>query len=385
MITAFHLLCGASVFVMGAVVGSFLNVCIYRLPWEKSVIWPASHCPECLSAIAPRDNIPILSWLALRGECRSCHVRIPVRYALVELLVGVLFVGVYIADIGRGGLGPFAGPAFAQLGYHLILVAFLVAAIFTDVDYQVIPDPITFNGMLLGLALGALFPDVRQPPAGPTQPGTMNSWDGAYPAIVWALAGWVAGWILQWLTRAIFGSPSESTEKPAETESGVVYLLELGWPLVGAVAGWELGLLSRAGPWGGLVVGVQGLVIGGGLVWFFRVFGGLMFRKEAMGFGDVTLLAMIGSFLGWQAAVLSFFIGSFLGLVPALWKILVLLAKLITRRKSRARDRELPFGPYMGMAALLLVLTWSRVWPNWAAPVFQAIPAAVLFMLTGQV
>ena len=96
------ILLGFGVFVIGTVVGSFLNVCIYRIPWEKSVIWPGSRCPRCWTPIAGRDNIPIVSWLALRGECRSCGLRISARYPLVELLVGLLFLGLFYVDVLHG-------------------------------------------------------------------------------------------------------------------------------------------------------------------------------------------------------------------------------------------------------------------------------------------
>src|SRR3954471_20156619 len=89
---------GGFVFAVGTVVGSFLNVCIYRIPWEKSVIWPGSHCPNCLAAIESRDNVPIVGWALLGGACRSCRWPIPARYPLIELLVGLLFVAVYLVD-----------------------------------------------------------------------------------------------------------------------------------------------------------------------------------------------------------------------------------------------------------------------------------------------
>src|SRR5271168_1713294 len=89
---------GLGYFLIGTVVGSFLNVCIYRIPWEKSVIWPGSHCPKCLHEIEARDNLPVLGWALLGGACRSCKVPIPIRYPAVELLVGLLFLGVYLVD-----------------------------------------------------------------------------------------------------------------------------------------------------------------------------------------------------------------------------------------------------------------------------------------------
>ena len=98
---------GFFVFVVGTVVGSFLNVCIYRIPWEKSVIWPGSRCPHCWSPIAAMDNIPIVSWLALRGECRQCGAPISPRYPLIELLVGLLFLGLYHVDVVLGERGRY--------------------------------------------------------------------------------------------------------------------------------------------------------------------------------------------------------------------------------------------------------------------------------------
>src|SRR6516165_7255171 len=99
---------GAGFFVIGTVVGSFLNVCIYRIPWQKSVIWPGSRCPRCLSAIAAQDNIPVVSWVALRGESRNCGARIAVRYPLIEALVGLLFA-VYVSYMIYGPAIPW-GP-----------------------------------------------------------------------------------------------------------------------------------------------------------------------------------------------------------------------------------------------------------------------------------
>ena len=98
---------GLGFFLIGTVVGSFLNVCIYRIPWQKSVIWPSSRCPRCWSAIAPQDNIPIVSWLALRGECRHCGSGISVRYPLVEALVGLLFLGAFLVDVVAAPRGPW--------------------------------------------------------------------------------------------------------------------------------------------------------------------------------------------------------------------------------------------------------------------------------------
>lgn len=291
-----HLMLGVMLFVIGTVVGSFLNVCIYRIPWEKSVIWPpTSHCPNCLATIEARDNVPIFGWLFLGGKCRACRQPFSVRYAAIELLVGLLFVGVYLVD----GILPrqFVDSNMALLVkvlYHALLVALLVTITFIDADLTIVPPSVTNVGIILGLTLGAIFPEVR-----PT--------------------------------------PSEAST-----------------------------LL------GGLWVGLKGLIVGAGLIWSIRVVGTFVFRREAMGSGDIHILAMIGSFLGWQAAVVTPFLAAFVGLVPALWKFTIYLAKRISRRKYSASDREMPFGPYLSVAALILMMAWPWVWDRWLKFYFDA-------------
>lgn len=306
MIWVMHLILGTGLFVIGTAIGSFLNVCIYRLAWQKSVIWPSSRCPACLEAISSRDNIPILSWLALRGECRNCGAAISARYLFVETLVGLLFVGVYLVDVAHAAslVGTLPAQAFLQMIYHLLLVAFLVVATFIDYDLFIIPDSVTVPGMLAGLALGALIPGIRPDPA------------------------------------------TASTH------------------------------------WGGLGAGLLGLLIGGGVVWFVRIVGGKAFGREAMGFGDVTLLGMVGAFLGWQAAVLTFFLAAFVGLVPALVKILLNLLKYLSGGRISAADREIPFGPCLSVAAIVLLYSWPWVWAGWAKPMFTNLGVAIQF-LTG--
>jgi leader peptidase (prepilin peptidase)/N-methyltransferase len=285
-------------FAIGAVVGSFLNVCIYRIPWQKSVIWPASHCPRCVQAIAPQDNIPILSWIVLRGECRTCGAPFSIRYPLIEALVGLLFASVYVSDVINGPILPLGSlPADLSLrvAYHLSLVTLLVVATFIDYDLTIIPDEVTVPGMILGVGLGALFPEIRLEPCHAT-----THWDG-------------------------------------------------------------------------LMTGLIGLLVGGGLTQAVRLLGSLAVGREAMGFGDVTLMAMIGAYLGWQAAVLTFFIAPFFGLSHALMKLLTYLGKRIAGRPATSADREIPFGPYLSMAAVALLLTWPWFWPGWAKPRFAML------------
>jgi leader peptidase (prepilin peptidase)/N-methyltransferase len=134
-------------FVLGAVIGSFLNVCIYRIPAGESVVRPRSRCPQCLTPIAWYQNIPILSYLLLRGRCGACGVRIAPRYALVEALTGALFLLV----LWRFGLQSFVPVLW-------LFAAVLVVITFIDLDHQIIPDVISLPGIVVGFACSFLIP-----------------------------------------------------------------------------------------------------------------------------------------------------------------------------------------------------------------------------------
>lgn len=299
-----HLIYGVGLFVIGTVVGSFLNVCIYRIPWQKSVIWPGSRCPKCLAEIESRDNVPVLGWAMLGGACRSCRTPIPIRYPMVELLVGILFLGVYLAD----GVLPAEfvrddSLLFVKVLYHVLLVGLLVAVSFIDADLTIVPPSITNLGILLGLALGAAFPEVRPDPSRATT----------------------------------FG--------------------------------------------GGLGSGLLGMVLGGGIIAIIRTLGTIAFRREAMGSGDIHILAMIGAFLGWEAAVVTPFLAAFVGLVPALVKLVAFLAKWLSGRKYNSTDREMPFGPYLSVAALILMLSWPWAWARVLKSYFEIASMLFWFLL----
>ncbi len=135
------------VVLFGTIIGSFLNVVIHRLPREVSVVFPASRCPACGHAIRPWDNVPVVSWLVLRGHCRDCGAPISPRYPAVEALTGMLFAAVLWKT----------GPSWA-LAPQFAFVAGLVAIIFVDLDHQVIPDVITLPGLAVGLAVTPLLP-----------------------------------------------------------------------------------------------------------------------------------------------------------------------------------------------------------------------------------
>jgi len=136
-----------AIFALGLAFGSFLNVCIYRLPQGISVVYPGSACPQCKKTIAYYDNIPVVSWLLLRGRCRHCHARISPRYLIVELLTGVLFLACY-----------------THFGWSLVTLKcctlgfLLLGLIFTDAETQLLPDKLTLPGLALGLLFSAFVP-----------------------------------------------------------------------------------------------------------------------------------------------------------------------------------------------------------------------------------
>ncbi len=137
----------AFVFAYGAIIGSFLNVCIARLPEGRSIVRPPSHCPKCQSSIAWYDNVPILSYLLLAGRCRTCRVRISAIYPAVEVLTGALAVALFLR----------LGPTLAFAGYFAFAAA-LVVITFIDLDHQIIPDVISLPGIVVGLAFSLVSP-----------------------------------------------------------------------------------------------------------------------------------------------------------------------------------------------------------------------------------
>jgi leader peptidase (prepilin peptidase)/N-methyltransferase len=156
----------AAFFLFGLVFGSFLNVCIYRMPRELSVVSPGSACPKCEAPIAAYDNIPVLSWLILGGRCRKCKAPISPRYATVELLTGLMFVAAYLAGAGLlpgtvANPDPFCvvvgGPLVAALKL-CVLCFLLIGLIFTDAETQLLPDLLTKPGIVLGLAFSLVVP-----------------------------------------------------------------------------------------------------------------------------------------------------------------------------------------------------------------------------------
>ena len=241
-------------FCLGAVVGSFLNVCIYRLPRKESIIQPGSHCPHCKHKISWYDNIPFLSYIILRRRCRHCGRRISFRYFMVELFTACLILILF----------DYFGLSLL-LWIYFALFSSLIVVSFIDISIREIPDEISLGGIAIGLILSLAFPRLQN-----------------------VTSHWLA----------------------------------LGNSFLGMLAG-------------------------GGLIYITGLMGNAIFRKESMGGGDVKLMAMLGAFLGWKLALLTFFIAPFFGAVVGI----VL--------KIRKGESLIPYGPFLSLASLIALL-WGK-------------------------
>ena len=230
------------IFIIGLVIGSFSTVCIYRLPRNESIVFPGSHCPRCSYPIEWHDNIPLISYIILKGKCRSCAEKISLQYPLVEFLTASLYLFLFY----------FYGLQLRTVVYMVFCSALVIIA-FIDLKEKIIPD-------VISLPLTAL--------------------------------GFLSSFVLKNI------SPLNS---------------------------------------------LLGILAGGGSLYLIAIAGTYIFRKEAMGGGDIKLSAMVGAFLGWQLALLSLFIGFLLGSVIG---IIVLM-------KTKGEIRDVPFGPFIALGTLI--------------------------------
>ena len=239
------------VFVLGLIVGSFSNVCIYRIPRNESVIYPASHCPKCRTKIKPIDNIPLLSYILLKGRCRNCGSKISIQYPVVEFLTGLIYLIIYL----------IYGLSIQSLVYIILSSALIIIA-FIDLQEQIIPDIISLPGIVVGLILSFIVP------------------------------------YISFINSAL------------------------------------------------------GALVGGGIILIIAWVGSIIFKKEAMGGGDVKLTAMIGAFLGWRYTIISLFLGFFLG---ALTGIILIMTKI------KKREDAIPFGPYIALGSIITLLCGEKI------------------------
>jgi len=256
------------VFIFGSIVGSFLNVCIHRMPKSESVVWPRSHCPKCAKRIPGYDNIPFISYILLGGKCRFCHEKISLRYPLVELLTALLMVALF----ERFGLN-------YNFFLYMVLLWGLIIATFVDISHRIIPDEVSVGGLIIGFIMVSI------------RGITFDPFKFSFVPILWSLKGIIAGGGIIYLTGAIFD---------------LVYFKLLKRPAING-------------------------------------------ETESMGGGDVKLLAMIGAFMGWKLALLTFFLAPFLGIVIG-------VINLVTKK-----DHTIPYGPFLSIAALLSLFWGSRI------------------------
>jgi leader peptidase (prepilin peptidase)/N-methyltransferase len=207
-----NLLFDILIFVIGAMVGSFLNVCIVRLPVEKSVVFPGSHCTSCGTPIHWYDNIPLISWIVLRGRCRACGHKISIRYWLVELLTGVVFVLFW----RHYGTNPVLWP-------YLFMVSGFIVATFVDFKHRIIPDEVSIGGMAAGVVFSLIVPQLH---------GTHSPFLGVGLSLLGLLAGGGTIYLMGVIGDFIF--------KKETMGGGDVKLMGM----IGAFMGWKLALLT---------------------------------------------------------------------------------------------------------------------------------------------
>ncbi|MEM0969267.1 MAG: prepilin peptidase [Verrucomicrobiota bacterium] len=375
-----HPLIIAFVASLGACAGSFLNVVIYRLPLNLSVNEPKrSFCFSCNQPIPWFRNLPIISWLILRGKCADCGARISPRYLFVELLTAVLFVSLWWHRAEQG---------WGVMLVLFVLLSLLIAATFIDFDHQIIPDGITWGGCAVGLILSALLPlaDLLFPQAGLLRDAFLP--EGFLPMHPWwkalgvSLLGAAAGYGLIWsvveLGKLAFGRQVHEFEQ------------ELPWkfhePSQDAEPQLEVGedvylwsdLFGRATDQ--LIISTSGLAIDGQRkeaeeirVFYNRVEYGetttpieevkvlsgktskIVQPREAMGRGDIKFVAMIGAFLGWQSTLFALLGGAVLGTFGGL------LQKF---GGGERWGKPIPFGPYLALATLIFLFVGPE-WIDW--------------------
>ncbi len=244
------------IFIFGLIWGSFLNVCIYRMPKNESIVHPRSHCVRCDKKIAWYDNIPLLSYIILRARCRYCKEKISFLYFVIELLTGLVFLFFYL----------YFGFSVEYFVYTA-LAASLIVVSFIDLKIQEIPDEISLPGMVIGVILCAIFPQLMQ-------------------------------------------------------QEDRVY---------------------------GFLHSLLGLFAGGGLIYIMGVIGKAAFKKEAMGGGDVKLMAMLGAFLGWKLITLAFF------LAPFFVSFVGIMAKI------KNKEEIIPYGPHLSIASIVALLWGDKI------------------------
>jgi leader peptidase (prepilin peptidase) / N-methyltransferase len=326
----------AFVGVVGLFIGLIIDRAIRRLPLEKSMVWPiGEYCEHCLQPKPWYSAVPLLGWFLVGGRCASCRTPLPSRGVLIQLLTAAGFMGLYFLHIGLGGrelpsvsrIYWFYGPneLFALFVFHCLLFSFLLAATFTDLDYTLIPLSITAWGSLLALLIGTFwYIEVRPIPLGLVGGSSKYAYLAVHPG----------QWFEETRWKDWFGGRDGNIPAWAEWFRSTFY-----WH-------WMLNWTKYLG----FATGVAGWIVGYSIIWIVRWVCTKAFGKEAMGIGDLDLLAMIGAFLGWQTAVIAFIMSWGSGILLALPAALI------------RRGQAMPFGPHLAIGAMIAVVFWKPLW-----------------------
>ncbi|MEI9865653.1 MAG: prepilin peptidase [Limisphaerales bacterium] len=343
-------------FVLGCLVGSFLNVCIYRMPLELSVVSPPSHCPHCKYAIPFYLNIPLVTWLVLRGRCKNCGAPISPRYFVVELLTGVAFLGCWLMFGNHGNPLPTLALGLA----YAVFLAGLICATFIDFEHFIIPDEITLGGIVVGFAASVIVPSLHD-----TSSIQTALWRSALGIVIGA--GIIYA-ILR-LGKLLFGR--QKFQLPPDTK---IYFTDTAVCLPDQVIPYDeifyrksdtislqasrVELVDRC--YQNVTVRLSPSVLRIGdeqinpdnVTHLEAVTSEIVVPREAMGLGDVKFMGAIGAFIGWQGALFSLMVSSMIGALVGVALILM---------RKREWSSRLPYGPYIAAAAVLWLFGGKKI------------------------
>ena len=375
----------AFIFMFGCCIGSFLNVVIYRLPRDKSLVTPPSACPACDKHIRFYDNIPLFSWLLLGRKCRFCKAPISPRYFVIELLTALVFIGIfalYFRTDLRPGVDSFIRGGWLIYLVSIIMLSAFIAASAIDLELWIIPVSICWFVTAVGLVASALGGYIIDPaditnfallPTTRTiffKESTIASLSaGAAIGLVISLLLLVTG-----LIKRSYESATESSEPGPEPKTNqesaktshepqfndrlevcreIIFLLPI--IVCSAAAYWFIRQFSwwvdfsQKPVIAGLLGSFWGYFVGCGVVWATRIFGTLAFGKEAMGLGDVHLMGAAGAVIGAPFVIVAFFIAPFFGLA---WVAVQMFFKKI---------RQIPYGPFLSLGVLAVIILHNKI------------------------
>ncbi|TWU55727.1 prepilin peptidase [Rubripirellula reticaptiva] len=384
---------------VGLLSGALANHIIYTFAYfDPRPISPWNAVHDQAPPRKPSDRIPFLGWFGLRRESDVHGRGFWVRPLLIELAMAIALPALYWFEAQSGGLLPFEARfpqsvasfepwASKMFISHAILLTLMVAATFIDFDEKTIPDIITIPGTWIGLIAGAISLNIFLPTAIPVggaaetlKATTFDSpWflaNGPWMGISGLRAGiaiWSV-WCFALADRRWNGLLLKRRGFSRAIQHFTAGLFRDGlWKVL--VAMWIAGTIAISVVWNiggdhwlGLFSSLVGLAAGGGVVWAIRIIASAAMNVEAMGFGDVTLMAMVGAFIGWQGAISAFFLAPFAAIV------IVLIQYVITR------DPQVPFGPYLCAGTMLTVLNWDRVYNRWLAVNLNMIGPMLLWI-----